>query len=422
KTTVTINGDSEVLHTSCSCRATPETNLALCNPACLDSSSPDNTTGFKGAPSPLWTLVGLKDPKLGTETCGGTVGGGTEGECTTDLPTPPAGGTASADVTYTYKITNKGTTTVHNVTVEDDKLGTIAGSPIASIAPGGMATLTVTQSVAGTTLNTVTVKGNNGFCEATATAAVVAPCVLGYPFTSPDPRTSVVFNESEVLRAFRPSVARPGERLMVFYNDEHALTLGVRRVLVKTSAGTSMTDYPLSPLTSSPDGVLAPQVGTMTLDGDQAGTDTSSCAGFPDLCDRPLFPALFITDITDDPSSRAGDWQFGGTPIAPDAVFGTWRRAGRRWRGPPFPAWQTSGTRTRVPRGAGATRPLPAPASRRRTPPVVPSPRTRPPRPARGSRRARRPRSPARPARRGAPRGGRACAPPPRPRTTRRSI
>ena len=323
KTTVTINGDSEVLHTSCSCRATPETNLALCNPACLDSSSPDNTTGFKGAPSPLWTLVGLKDPSLGTETCGGTVGGGTVGECQTDLPS------AGADVTYTYKITNTGTTTVHNVTVEDDKLGTIAGSPVASIAPGGMATLTATQSVAGTTLNTVTVTGNNGFCEAKATAAVVAPCVLGYPFTSTDPRTSVVFNESEVLRAFRPSVARPGERLMVFYNDEHALTLGVRRVLVKTSGGTTMTDYPLSPLTSSPDGVLDPQVGTMTLDGDQAGTDTSSCAGFPDLCDRPLFPALFITDITDDPSSRAGDWQFGGTPIAPDAVFGTWKGAVR---------------------------------------------------------------------------------------------
>src|SRR5436309_10934 len=173
KTTVTINGDSEVLHTSCSCRATPETNLALCNPACLDSSSPDNTTGFKGAPSPLWTLVGLKDPSLGTETCGGTVGGGTVGECQTDLPS------AGADVTYTYKITNTGTTTVHNVTVEDDKLGTIAGSPVASIAPGGMATLTATQSVAGTTLNTVTVTGNNGFCEATATAAVGAPCVPG---------------------------------------------------------------------------------------------------------------------------------------------------------------------------------------------------------------------------------------------------
>src|SRR5207249_1624526 len=51
--------------------------------------------------------------------------------------------------------------------------------------------------------------------------------------------------------------------------------------------------------------------------------------GFPDLCDRPLFPALFITDITDDPSSRSGDWQFGGTPIAPNAVFGTWKGAVR---------------------------------------------------------------------------------------------
>src|SRR5436189_262762 len=95
KTTVTINGVSEVLHTSCSCRATPETNLALCDPMCLDSASPDNPTGTKGPPSPLWTLVGLKDPTLGTETCGGTTGG----DCKTDLP---AGG---GDVEYTYTIT-----------------------------------------------------------------------------------------------------------------------------------------------------------------------------------------------------------------------------------------------------------------------------------------------------------------------------
>src|SRR5437773_12043402 len=155
---------------------------------CLDSSSPDNPTGTKGPPSPLWTLVGLKDPTLGTETCGGTTGDG--GDCQNALP---AGG---GDVEYTYTIKNNAPTTVNNVTVEDDQLGTIAGSPIASIAPGGTATLTATQSVAGTTLNTVTVTGNNGFCEATATAAVVAPCVLGYPFMSPDPRPRVVFNES----------------------------------------------------------------------------------------------------------------------------------------------------------------------------------------------------------------------------------
>src|SRR5438876_6084766 len=169
KTTVIIDGVSEVLHTSCSCRATPETNLALCDPMCLDSSSPDNPTGTKGPPSPLWTLVGLKDPKLGTETCGGTTGG----DCKTDLP---AGG---GDVEYTYTITNTGTTTVENVTVEDDQLGTIPGSPIASIDAGESATPSVKPCVAATTLNTVTVTGNEGNCMASAKAAVVAPSVPG---------------------------------------------------------------------------------------------------------------------------------------------------------------------------------------------------------------------------------------------------
>src|SRR5205807_1514561 len=41
----------------------------------------------------------------------------------------------------------------------------------------------------------------------------------------------------------------------------------------------------------------------------------------------PFFPALFITDITLDPASTAGDWQNGGTPVAPNDVFGTWKAA-----------------------------------------------------------------------------------------------
>src|SRR5204862_4366297 len=39
--------------------------------------------------------------------------------------------------------------------------------------------------------------------------------------------------------------------------------------------------------------------------------------------------SLFITDITNDRTSRAGDWQYGGTPIAPDDAFGTWKAAVR---------------------------------------------------------------------------------------------
>src|SRR5262249_34426561 len=105
---------------------------------------------------------------------------------------------------------------------------------------------------------------------------------------------------------------------------EHALVLGVRQVVVKTASGSATTDYPVTPL---PVGCAAqgcsavrPLVGSTFASGDQAGTD---------LSDRPMFPALFLTDITNDPSSLAGDWQFGGMPIPPHAVFGTWKAAVR---------------------------------------------------------------------------------------------
>jgi len=145
-------------------------------------------------------------------------------------------------------------------------------------------------------------------------------CRLGYPVASDNPRTSVAFNENEVLSAFSPTVAQPGDTLKVWYNDEHALTLGIKKVTVKSSSGTTTTTYPVSPLTAVPDSVFNPQVGSMALTGDQAGTDPAG---------RPIWPALFITDITFDPTSKAGDWQFGGTPIPPNAVYGTWKAASK---------------------------------------------------------------------------------------------
>ena len=42
-----------------------------------------------------------------------------------------------------------------------------------------------------------------------------------------------------------------------------------------------------------------------------------------------MWPALFITDVTADPTSTAGDWQFGGKGIPPHDVFGTWKSAVR---------------------------------------------------------------------------------------------
>src|SRR5438876_4624074 len=176
----------------------------------------------------------------------------------------------------------------------------------------------------------LTAVATSGAIRAHAGTVTVLPC--SYPFKSTDPRTYVAFNESEVLRAFSPQGtinALPGLTIKVWYNDKHALVLGVRRVIVKTFTGTTTTDYPFSALTQNPGGVLNPLVGTTALNGAQAGTDTATCSGYPDLCDRPMFPALFITDITTNPKSTAGDWQHGGTPIPPHAVFRTWKGAVR---------------------------------------------------------------------------------------------
>jgi hypothetical protein len=48
---------TEVLHTSCSCN---QNNFTPGQPACLDASSPDNPTGTKGAPSPLFLVLDFK--------------------------------------------------------------------------------------------------------------------------------------------------------------------------------------------------------------------------------------------------------------------------------------------------------------------------------------------------------------------------
>jgi hypothetical protein len=118
--------------------------------------------------------------------------------------------------------------------------------------------------------------------------------------------------------------------VQVFYNDEHALTLGIRQVQVKQSCtgGTTAiftTDYPVSPMAppGNPQSVNFPLVGSQIQDGDQAGTDTSG---------RPMFPALFITDVTYNPpppADLAGDWQYGGTAYPPSFVSGTWKSAVR---------------------------------------------------------------------------------------------
>ncbi len=147
---------------------------------------------------------------------------------------------------------------------------------------------------------------------------VITDC--GYPATTSNPLTSTVFNENDVFRAIRPAGSWPNGVVQMFYNDEHAMTLGVREVAVKSSAGTITTDYPVTALTTDPGSSTDPQTGTNMLIGDQSGLDASL---------RPMWPSLFVTDISTDPSNRAGDWQQGGAPISPNAIFGSWKAAVR---------------------------------------------------------------------------------------------
>jgi len=186
---------------------------------------------------------------------------------------------------------------------------------------GGMAGPMGSAGTSGTsTGGSTSVGGSSGVfaCMPGVQQLVITDC--GYPYASSNPLTSTVFNESEVLRMIQPSGTWPNGVVSMFYNDEHALTLGVRSVVVKTASGSTTTDYTVSPLAASPSSVTNPATGTNVLTGNQSGLDASL---------RPMWPSLFVTDISSDPNSKAGDWQQGGRPISPNAVFGSWKAAVR---------------------------------------------------------------------------------------------
>src|SRR5437764_9352398 len=125
----------------------------------------------------------------------------------------------------------------------------------------------------------------------------------GYPYSSSTPLTGTVFNEVEVLRAIQPAGAIPTAIVRLFYNDEHALTLGVRNVTVKDTSGTTSTDYPVSPLTTNPGTVTSAQFGTNQLAGDESGLDKS---------ERPVWADLLLTDVPANPRDTSGDVQKAG--------------------------------------------------------------------------------------------------------------
>jgi uncharacterized repeat protein (TIGR01451 family) len=177
-----------------------------------------------------------------------------------------------------------------------------------TIAAGGSAVITL-QFEKNADTNPGNYSGTFSFGNCPVTFPAQNACFLGYPFASNNPRTSVIFNENGVLQAIDPLIATAGGTIRIYATDEHAPLLGVRTA-----------SLPVSPMSSNPGHIANPLVGDKTI-ADPSG--------------RPIFPALYITDVTGlsdnathtDPFIRAGDWQFSGIGQAPNDVFGTWKAA-----------------------------------------------------------------------------------------------
>jgi hypothetical protein len=154
-------------------------------------------------------------------------------------------------------------------------------------------------------------------------------CTIGYPDDSNSPRSQQAFVETAILRAVVPG--RDGcpigeQTLRLWYNDSDALGLGIRRVVVYNSPiDSTVTDYPVTPSPASPACVQNPQFGATNQTGLQTGNDVAVDGG------RPIWPVLYVTDITFDKDARDGDWQQGGAAGIPaDQVCGVWTSGVRR--------------------------------------------------------------------------------------------
>jgi hypothetical protein len=186
---------------------------------------------------------------------------------------------------------------------------------VALVALGGISYAAGGAKSAADTLTSALSVSSNSTSPASSPASDqygIGACVLGYPDHSHDPRSSVVFNESEVLRGFSivGTGANPG--VAAWYSDEHALLLGIEPPNV-----TDMTEPPaIQDAATKTARVHNPQI------GNTASTDSKG---------RPLYPAAFVTKITPpNQTGRQGDWQQqndNSNADPPQDLFGTWKHA-----------------------------------------------------------------------------------------------
>ncbi|MDX1694985.1 MAG: hypothetical protein R3208_14560 [Ketobacteraceae bacterium] len=127
KTTITINGVEEIIHTSCSAI------YVAGAPAPLDGNTPNPDNAEKGDPSPNWVVVDFreKDDDYVAEAP-------VMSEAADSCEIPFEG----AEVAFSYTITNQGDTVVNLDSVSDALLGEILKNPPVSLGVGESVTYT----------------------------------------------------------------------------------------------------------------------------------------------------------------------------------------------------------------------------------------------------------------------------------------
>jgi hypothetical protein len=145
----------------------------------------------------------------------------------------------------------------------------------------------------------------------------IAEC--GYTGNGAGGRADAKFDEPEILVDYAPKLpqttADTQGTITLWAGDESGIVLGVRKI--------NGVEFPIS---------LTPDTVDTYIVGDPVKTLFTGATveqGAVDTAGRPLFPSLFLTDITNvtDVNSlayRAGDWQNGGTGIPPHFISGTW--------------------------------------------------------------------------------------------------
>ena len=220
-------------------------------------------------------------------------------------PLPNTDGASSGGVSWSIDATSGGPTCSISGTVPNQTLNCSEATLAVGASFSMHVTSATTSTSAGLYSNCATASATDvSPVQACALITVIGACSLNYPFGKAPALTSVVFNESTDLVAAAAcntsgcgeSVAGPSDWVALWYTDEHAQTLGVRQVAVKTSSGATTTNYPITALSTNPGTAMNPQVGNTMLGDNQYFYLDSS---------RPLWPALFPTDITNDPTATS---------------------------------------------------------------------------------------------------------------------